>query len=143
MSDGIIINPTTGVSESTTIAFDDTSAGKVQIAKLAVGADGSAVMLPADSSNGLDVDVTRVFGTYAYAAGTSATTVDVPAGGRVRHVSVIASAAAATITIAGGNTITVPAGAGFTEQIAGDAPLGGDVVIGGSPASYYVAWTIA
>lgn len=80
-------------------------------------------------------------GTFAYAAGTSTATVDVPSGGRVRQVFVIAGAAATTVTIAGGATITIPAGAAFDAPIIGDATLGGDVVIGGTPASYYVAWT--
>ncbi len=78
--------------------------------------------------------------TFGYAAGTAAGTVDVPAGARLRSVSVIAGASAATIVIAGGATITVPAGAGFSEQIAGDVPVGADVVIGGIPASYFVSW---
>jgi hypothetical protein len=80
-------------------------------------------------------------GTYAYAAGTAASTIDVPAGGRVKRVSVIAGASAsATVTIAGGATITIPAGGSFDEQIPGDATTGGDVVIGGTVQAFYVAW---
>jgi hypothetical protein len=67
--------------------------------------------------------------------------VDVPTGARVKRVSVLAgSGGSATITIAGGNTITVPASGGFDEQIPGKATAGGDVVIGGTVASYYVSW---
>ncbi len=77
---------------------------------------------------------------FGYAAGTAAATVDVPAGSRLRSVSVIAGAGAATIVIAGGATITVPAGAGFDEQIIGDVPVGADVVIGGTPATFFVSW---
>ncbi|MCA1571709.1 MAG: hypothetical protein LC798_15625 [Chloroflexi bacterium] len=80
---------------------------------------------------------------YGYAAGTAATTVDVPAGARVRRVSVIAgTSVAATVTIAGGDTITIPAGAAFDEQIPGDVAMAADVVIGGTVQAYYVSWTV-
>jgi hypothetical protein len=79
-------------------------------------------------------------GTLGYDAGTSAGTVDVPAGARARFVSLIAGASAATLTVNGGDTITVPAGAAFDREFAGDATLGGDVVIGGTITSYYVEW---
>lgn len=80
-------------------------------------------------------------GTFGYAAGTAAATVDVPAGASVKRVSVLAgSGGAATVTIAGGNPISVPAAGSFDEQIPGVATAGGDVVIGGTVASYYVSW---
>lgn len=79
---------------------------------------------------------------YGYAAGTVAGTIDVPATARVRRVSVRAGATAATLTIAGGQTITVLAGDAFDEQIPGAATLGGDVAISGGVTSYYVSWTI-
>jgi hypothetical protein len=83
-------------------------------------------------------------GTYAYAAGTAAGNVDVPTGARLKRVSVIAGATvAATVTILGGNTITVPAGGAFDDQIPGDATgtsSTSEVVIGGTVQSYYVAW---
>jgi hypothetical protein len=80
-------------------------------------------------------------GTYGYAAGTAAGTVDVPTGARVKRVSVLAgSGGSATVTIAGGNTITIPASGSFDEQIPGQATAGADVVIGGTVASYYVSW---
>lgn len=79
-------------------------------------------------------------GIYHYAAGTSTGTVTLNAGQFLSRVSVVAdSAASATVTIGGGNTITVPAGTSFDEQIAGVAD-GADVVIGGTIQSYYVAW---
>ena len=79
-------------------------------------------------------------GTYAYRAGTAAGTVDVPTGARLRRVSVLAGAsAAATVTIGGGDTITIPAGGALDESISGDA-VGADVVIGGTVQSYYVSW---
>lgn len=80
-------------------------------------------------------------GTYGYAAGTAAGTVDVPPTARVKRVSVIAgSGGAATVTIAGGATITIPAGGSFDEQVPGDTATGADVVIGGTVSSYYVGW---
>ena len=77
---------------------------------------------------------------HGYAAGITAGTVDVPAGARVKRVTVFAGAGVATITIAGGATITVPASSVFNEEIVGDVAIGADVVIGGTVASYYVAW---
>lgn len=57
MSDGVPITPGAGV----TIATDDAgAAGQVQIVKLAVGTDGSAVVLPADATHGLTVDAQTV-----------------------------------------------------------------------------------
>lgn len=101
-------------------------------------ADGTTVGLAEDVVFVVD-DV-----SYGYAAGTGDATVDVPANARVRRVMVIANASVATtVTIAGGNTITIPAGGSFNEQIPGQATLGGDVVIGGGDSlSYYVAWTV-
>jgi hypothetical protein len=80
-------------------------------------------------------------GTFGYAAGTVAATVDVPSGARVRYVTVLSGAGPATVTIAGGAAITVPTGGNFDRALAGDAPLGADVVIGGTVASYYVEWS--
>lgn len=95
--------------------------------------------------DGKKLEATRPYeGTYAYAAGVVAATIDVPAGARVTRVTLLASSAGtATVTIAGGATITLPASTSFDEVIRGDAPLGGDVVIAGNVASYYVAWVTA
>jgi hypothetical protein len=84
--------------------------------------------------------ITVAGGTYGYAAGTAAGTVDVPTGARVKRVSVIAGASAATVAIAGGATITIPAGGSFDEQVPGDTTAGADVVIGGTVSSFYVGW---
>jgi arginine repressor len=85
---------------------------------------------------------TRQAGTYAYKSGTAPAAVDVPGGARVTRINVIPGLdASATITIGGGDTITVLAGGYFDEQIEGEA-LGTDVVFGGSIRSYYVAWTV-
>lgn len=78
--------------------------------------------------------------TFGYAAGTVAGTADVPAAARLRSVKVTAAGTAATVTIAGGATITVPASATFAEQIVGDVAAGADVVIGGTPAAWFVSW---
>lgn len=75
--------------------------------------------------------------TFGYAAGTAAATVDVPAGARLRSVRVVG---AATVAIAGGATITVPASTMFAVDVAGDVPAGADVVIGGTPAMYFCSW---
>lgn len=85
-------------------------------------------------------------GTFGYAAGTAAGNVDVPTGARIKRVNVVAGATvAATVTILAGNTITIPAGGTFDEQIPGDA-LGtagaADVVIGGTIQAFYVSWVV-
>lgn len=100
MADGVAITAGSG----TTIATDDcTTAGHTQIVKLAISTDGSATLIPAEASNGLDVDVTRVSGTVTV-AGTVAGDVahdtgdsgnPVKAGGRA-----IADLAAATMVAA-------------------------------------------
>lgn len=59
MADGVPITAGSG----TTILTDDTGAGgHAQVMKLAISTDGSGTLIPADSANGLDVDVTRVSG---------------------------------------------------------------------------------
>lgn len=58
MADGIELNAGSG---GAILATDDAgAAGQVQITKLAISTDGSASAIPADGSNGLDVDVTRI-----------------------------------------------------------------------------------
>jgi hypothetical protein len=65
MADNVAITAGSGTS----IATDDAGAGgHVQIIKLAISTDGSATVIPADTANGLDVDVTRL---PALAAGTN------------------------------------------------------------------------
>jgi hypothetical protein len=67
MADGVAITAGSG----TTIATDDCGApGHAQLMKLAISTDGSATLVPADATNGIDVDVTRVIpGTAATALG--------------------------------------------------------------------------
>lgn len=56
MADNVAITPGTGVQ----IATDDVGGVQYQVVKLATGGDGVANFAPGDSSNGLDVDVTRL-----------------------------------------------------------------------------------
>lgn len=64
MADGVTIPPTGTGSATPVVATDDAgAAGHVQIVKLAISTDGSATAIPAEATNGLDVDVTRVQGT--------------------------------------------------------------------------------
>jgi hypothetical protein len=66
VADGVAITAGSG----TTIATDDTGGtGHVQIIKLAISTDGSITFIPADTANGLDVDVTRI--QAALPAGTN------------------------------------------------------------------------
>lgn len=59
MADGVAITAGSG----TTILTDETGTGHAQVVKLAISTDGSATLIPAEATNGLDVDVTRVQGT--------------------------------------------------------------------------------
>ncbi len=67
MADGVAITAGSG----TTVLTDDTGAtGHAQVVKLGISTDGSATLIPADATNGIDVDVTRVIpGTSATALG--------------------------------------------------------------------------
>jgi hypothetical protein len=61
MADGVELNAGSG---GATAATDDCGvAGHAQVVKLAISTDGSATLIPADNTNGIDVDVTRVSGT--------------------------------------------------------------------------------
>lgn len=65
MADGITITAGSG----TTILTDDTGAGgHAQVVKLAISTDGSGTLIPADTTNGIDVDVTRVTGVTTFTA---------------------------------------------------------------------------
>ena len=64
MADNIDITPGTG----TTVATDDAGAnGHVQLIKLAIATNGVATLVPADATNGLLVDVSRVQGSVTVA----------------------------------------------------------------------------
>lgn len=85
-------------------------------------------------------------GTFGYAAGTAAGNVNVPTGAKLTRVRVLAgSAVGATVTILGGDTITIPAGSAFNEEIDGDATgtsSTSEVVIGGTVQAYFIAWRV-
>lgn len=61
MADDITLNTLAGGGPI--VATDDSGTGHLQLMKLALSADGSRVLIPADVTYGLDVDVTRVAGT--------------------------------------------------------------------------------
>lgn len=111
-------------------------------------ASGATVTVGTDevTIGGVPVQVQRVLvyeGTFAYAAGDTAETVDVPTGARIKRVSVVAGAAPATLTILGGETIPIPAGASFDEIVPGDAIAtagANEIVVGGDVDAYYVSW---
>lgn len=67
MADNVTLNSMSG---GAVVATDDTGTAHVQIVKLAISADGSATVIPADAANGIDVDVTRIIpGTTATSLG--------------------------------------------------------------------------
>jgi hypothetical protein len=136
LTTGSVSPPSGTIIAADEITIDGATA-KVQRVKLVHGVAGSGV----DASATNPVPTTEG-GTYGYAAGTTAGTVDVPTGACVKRVAVLAgSGGSVTVTIAGGATITIPAGGEFDEQIPGQATAGGDVVISGTVSTYYVSWT--
>jgi hypothetical protein len=81
MADNVAITAGTGTNIATDQLADSSHA---QIIKLAISTDGSGTLIPADSANGLDVDVTRVQGTVTVGDGGS--TISVDDGGTVLSV---------------------------------------------------------
>lgn len=78
MADNVAITAGSG----TAIATDEVTGTleHVQLFKLAISADGSRTLVPADSTNGIDVDVTRVQGQVTVGDGTNAIAVDAAPG---------------------------------------------------------------
>ncbi len=74
MSDNVAITAGSG----TNIATDEVTGTleHVQLMKLAISTDGSRTLVPADATNGIDVDVTRVSGQVTVGDGTNAILVD-------------------------------------------------------------------
>ena len=72
MADNVSITPGTGKD----VATDEITGTleHAQIVKLAISTDGSRTLIPADATNGIDVDVTRVSGTVAVSIAAGATT---------------------------------------------------------------------
>lgn len=78
MADNVAITAGSG----TNIATDEVSGTleHVQLFKLAISTDGSRTLVPADATNGIDVDVTRVSGQVQIGDGTTAVIVDATGG---------------------------------------------------------------
>jgi hypothetical protein len=125
MADGVSITSGAG----TTILTDDTGAGgHAQVVKLAISTDGSGTLIPAEATNGLDVDVTRVQGTVAVSnAGTFATQVDGAALTALQLIddSVVADDAAFTL---GTSKVTLAGAYAVAHGSAPDAADAGDAV---------------
>lgn len=95
MADNLGYTPGTGAS----VATDDAGAGgHVQIVKLAVSADGSAAVLPADGTYGLAVDIKR--------------TVSVVLGAGSSVIGAVTQSGAWAVSISGTPTVTVQDGGG-------------------------------
>lgn len=78
-------------------------------------------------------------GVLAYDAGTGAATVTVPAGAWLKTVSVVCTTAPGTVKIGTNDTVTVPVGSSFSQDVGGGIQGQVDVVISASDA-YYVDW---
>lgn len=78
MADNVAITAGSG----TNIATDEVSGTleHIQLFKLAISTDGSRTLVPADATNGIDVDVTRVSGQVQIGDGTTAVIVDATGG---------------------------------------------------------------
>lgn len=134
MADGVTFQTSALASPASgeKIATDDCgAAGQVQIIKIAISADGSATLIPADATNGIDVDVTRiafVASTPSFtisAASTNATSLKASAGvvyaiqafninAAIRYLKLYNKASAPTV---GSDTpvkvLAIPPGSGF------------------------------
>lgn len=88
MADNVPITAGSG----TNIATDEVTGTleHVQLMKLAISTDGSRTLIPADSTNGLDVDVTRVGGQVQVGDGTNPISVDTtPADAEANSVNAL------------------------------------------------------
>lgn len=137
MADGVQITQGSG----TTILTDDTGAGgHAQVVKLAISTDGSATLVPADSSNGLDVDVTRVSGDVTVVQPT-ASNLNANVSGTVTANAgtgsfTVAQATAANLNATVTGTVTANAGTGnFTVAQATASNLNAQVVGAGASGS--------
>lgn len=98
--------------------------------------DGSnnSVLTSAGALTTADVNITKSFGTWVYYAGSSGT-VNVTAGQRVIGISAHATTAG-SLTINGGATVTIPAGASFNLEPLGN--LTAPTVIFTSTDAYFI-----
>lgn len=115
MADGVILNSGSG---GVTAATDDCGvAGHAQVVKLAISTDGSATAIPADATNGIDVDVTRVQGTVAV-SNAGLTALNGAIAGSEVQVDVVGALPAGTNNIGDVDVLTLPSTtlAGATKQ---------------------------
>lgn len=151
MADNVTFQTTAPATppDATKIATDDAGAnGHVQIVKLAISADGSATVIPADATNGIDVDVTRVSGTVTVqdsaaeaslaliddvvatdgaAAPTKATMVAGTDGTNAQIISVDTNGYQ-EVSIK--SSLTLPVSGGFSEDAAHASGASGHLVLG-------------
>lgn len=81
MADGVAITAGSG----TTILTDDTASGHAQVVKLAISADGSATLAPADATDGLRVYESRPGSSSVASVAGSATVVTLQAANTARR----------------------------------------------------------
>lgn len=124
MADGVQITSGSG----TTILTDDTGAGgHAQVVKLAISTDGSGTLIPADATNGIDVDVTRVSGNVTVVQATASNlnanvsgTVTANAGtGNFTVTQGTAANLNATVVGSGNFTVTQATASNLNAQVVG------------------------
>lgn len=115
MADNVPITAGSG----TNIATDEVSGTleHVQLFKLAISTDGSRTLVPADATNGIDVDVTRVSGQVQIGDGTTAVIVDAT-GGDAESASTASLVTSGRIKVFNGTT---------WDRVRGDITNGIDV----------------
>lgn len=115
MADNVAITAGSG----TNIATDEVSGTleHVQLFKLAISTDGSRTLVPADATNGIDVDVTRVSGQVQIGDGTTAVIVDAT-GGDAESASTASLVTSGRIKVFNGTT---------WDRVRGDITNGIDV----------------
>lgn len=131
MADNVPITAGTG----TDIATDQVTgtAEHVQLMKLAISADGSRDLIPADATNGIDVDVTRVSGNVTVVQAT-ASNLNANVSGTVTANAgtgsfTVAQATAANLNATVTGTVTANAGTGnFSVAQATASSLNAQVV---------------
>lgn len=122
MADNVPITAGSG----TNIATDEVSGTleHVQLFKLAISTDGSRTLVPADATNGIDVDVTRVSGQVQIGDGTTAVIVDATSSD---------AEAAATASLVTNARIKIYNGTSW-DRVRGDITNGVDVDVTRLPA---------
>lgn len=122
MADNVPITAGSG----TNIATDEVSGTleHIQLFKLAISTDGSRTLVPADATNGIDVDVTRVSGQVQIGDGTTAVIVDATSSD---------AEAAATASLVTNARIKIYNGTSW-DRVRGDITNGVDVDVTRLPA---------